>query len=232
MGGPGRHGPAASNRAGDRSTGPESRSNALRDARACAGAVHTRAAARLWPLSLPLLACAAMRNRAHGAAGSRLAVGLVVAATVTASALPAAASPLEYLPVGDPLEAELRTLDLLDPSPLGGRILLPRLHTLPLQKFEFQGSGAPPALPSIYSISVARIERALARDAVPDFAQRPGLASTPRLFQSRPADDGRLEIDNNAAERALRPVALGRKNYLFAGSDAGGKRAPWHLAAD
>ena len=35
----------------------------------------------------------------------------------------------------------------------------------------------------------------------------------------------RGEIDNNAAERALRCVALGRKNYLFAGSDAGGERA-------
>jgi transposase len=38
-------------------------------------------------------------------------------------------------------------------------------------------------------------------------------------------DDGGIEIDNNAAERALRVVALGRKNYLFAGSDAGGERA-------
>ncbi|MGA9937108.1 MAG: IS66 family transposase [Candidatus Acidiferrales bacterium] len=38
-------------------------------------------------------------------------------------------------------------------------------------------------------------------------------------------DDGRLEIDNNAAERALRVVALGRKNYLFAGSDRGGESA-------
>ncbi len=38
-------------------------------------------------------------------------------------------------------------------------------------------------------------------------------------------DDGHIEIDNNAAERSLRGVALGRKNYLFAGSDAGGKRA-------
>jgi hypothetical protein len=38
-------------------------------------------------------------------------------------------------------------------------------------------------------------------------------------------DDGRIEIDNNAVERALRAVALGRKNYLFAGSDAGGERA-------
>jgi transposase len=38
-------------------------------------------------------------------------------------------------------------------------------------------------------------------------------------------DDGRIEIDNNAAERALRAVALGRKNYLFAGADCGGERA-------
>jgi len=37
--------------------------------------------------------------------------------------------------------------------------------------------------------------------------------------------DGRLEMDNNSAERALRVVALGRKNYLFAGSDTGGERA-------
>ena len=41
----------------------------------------------------------------------------------------------------------------------------------------------------------------------------------------RYVDDGHLEIDNNAAERALRTVALGRKNYLFAGSDSGGERA-------
>ncbi len=41
----------------------------------------------------------------------------------------------------------------------------------------------------------------------------------------RYAHDGRIEIDNNAAERALRCVALGRKNFLFAGSDAGGERA-------
>src|SRR3546814_1854568 len=38
-------------------------------------------------------------------------------------------------------------------------------------------------------------------------------------------DDGCLAIDNNPAERALRGIALGRKNYLFAGSDAGGERA-------
>ena len=37
--------------------------------------------------------------------------------------------------------------------------------------------------------------------------------------------DGRLEMSNNAAERAIRPLVLGRKNYLFAGSDSGGVRA-------
>jgi hypothetical protein len=42
---------------------------------------------------------------------------------------------------------------------------------------------------------------------------------------TRYLDDGRIEMDNSAAERALRTVALGRKNYLFAGSDAGGERA-------
>lgn len=38
-------------------------------------------------------------------------------------------------------------------------------------------------------------------------------------------DDRRLEISNNAAENQIRPVALGRKNWLFAGTDAGGERA-------
>ena len=37
--------------------------------------------------------------------------------------------------------------------------------------------------------------------------------------------DGTIEIDNNAAERALRGIALGRKSWLFAGSDRGGERA-------
>ena len=41
----------------------------------------------------------------------------------------------------------------------------------------------------------------------------------------RYVDDGRIEIDNNAIERQIRPIALGRKNCLFAGSDAGGDRA-------
>lgn len=59
---------------------------------------------------------------------------------------------------------------------------------------------------------------------------RSGLAEAIRYALSRwdalcrCVDDGRVELDNNAVERAIRPVALGRKNHLFAGSDGGGER--------
>lgn len=47
---------------------------------------------------------------------------------------------------------------------------------------------------------------------------------------NRYLEDGRLDIDNNAAERALRGVVVGRKNYLFVGSDEGGRRAAIHYS--
>jgi transposase len=40
----------------------------------------------------------------------------------------------------------------------------------------------------------------------------------------RYCDDGAIEIDNSAAERALRGIAIGRRNYVFAGADSGGER--------
>ncbi len=47
-----------------------------------------------------------------------------------------------------------------------------------------------------------------------------------RMKRLRPyLDHGFLEIDNNSAERAMKPIALGRKNYLFVGSEGGGKSA-------
>jgi hypothetical protein len=42
-------------------------------------------------------------------------------------------------------------------------------------------------------------------------------------------DDGRIEIDSNVVERAIRPIALNRKNVLFAGSDGGGEH--WAIIA-
>jgi transposase len=53
-------------------------------------------------------------------------------------------------------------------------------------------------------------------------AIRYALARWPALC--RFLDDGRIELDNNSRERAIRPIALGRKNHLFAGSDGGGHR--------
>jgi hypothetical protein len=58
-----------------------------------------------------------------------------------------------------------------------------------------------------------------------ELAQAIGYSLTRWAALTRYVNDGRLEIDNNAAERALRGVALGRNNYLFMGSDAGGERA-------
>jgi transposase len=48
---------------------------------------------------------------------------------------------------------------------------------------------------------------------------------TRRDALTRFVTDGRLEADNNVAENAMRVIALGRRNYLFAGSDRGGERA-------
>jgi hypothetical protein len=72
----------------------------------------------------------------------------------------------------------------------------------------------------------ARFEAQLAK-----LPPKGGLAQAIRYSLSnwaaltRYVDDGRLEIDNNRAENTLRGVALGRKNWLFAGSESGGARA-------
>ncbi len=65
--------------------------------------------------------------------------------------------------------------------------------------------------------------------------QRSGLAEAIRYTLARwPAlcrflDDGRIDLDTNTVERAIRPVTLGRKNHLFAGSDGGADR--WAMLA-
>ena len=65
---------------------------------------------------------------------------------------------------------------------------------------------------------------------LPRLPQRSGLAEAIRYALARwPAlcrflDDGRIDLDTNTVERAIRPVTLGRKNHLFAGSDGGADR--------
>src|SRR5262249_34109904 len=78
---------------------------------------------------------------------------------------------------------------------------------------------------------VAEALAAWAAETVPKLSRKSELAAAFRYMRARwPAlvrcfDDGRLALDNNIVERALRTIAIGRKNYLFAGSDAGGRRA-------
>jgi hypothetical protein len=81
---------------------------------------------------------------------------------------------------------------------------------------------AGPLLGGLYQWLV-EIVRTLARKSELSGAIRYALSRWTALTRYR--DDGRIEIDNTAAERALRSVALGRKNYLFTGSDGGGQRA-------
>jgi transposase len=58
-----------------------------------------------------------------------------------------------------------------------------------------------------------------------ELAKAIGYALTRWTALTRYCDNGATEIDNNAAERSLRAIAIGRRNWMFAGSDAGGERA-------
>jgi transposase len=92
----------------------------------------------------------------------------------------------------------------------------------PEERQQVRQARARPLLQSLhdwFEVSLTKLSRKSDTTA----AIRYALTLWPAL--TRYCDDGRLEIDNNAAERALRAVTLGRKNYLFAGSDAGGERA-------
>jgi transposase len=92
----------------------------------------------------------------------------------------------------------------------------------PDERREVRQSRARPLLESLhqwFEVSLTKLSRKSETTA----AVRYALGLWPAL--TRYCEDGRLEIDNNIAERALRAVALGRKNFMFAGSDVGGQRA-------
>jgi transposase len=93
---------------------------------------------------------------------------------------------------------------------------------LPDERRAIRAARARPLLESLKHWLEATLSK-LSRKSDTALAVRYALGRWEALV--RYVDDGHLEIDNNAAERALRTVALGRKNYLFAGSDAGGGRA-------
>jgi hypothetical protein len=121
----------------------------------------------------------------------RLAALPLLGAALASAAL---ASPQQFLPVGDPLEAELRVLDLYAPPPGGARLARPHLHARPLQRIELMGTGTPVPAPGARGIALARLERALQRDASEAFADPAAPRSTPRVFQRGWPGDQRVEV--------------------------------------
>jgi transposase len=93
---------------------------------------------------------------------------------------------------------------------------------LPEERREIRNTRSRPLLESLKQWLEETLGK-LSRKSDTALAVRYALGRWEALL--RYCDDGRIEIDNNAAERSLRAVVLGRKNYLFNGSDAGGERA-------
>jgi len=93
---------------------------------------------------------------------------------------------------------------------------------LPQERARVRGMRGAPLLDDLKTWFEAQLARVSKKS---ELAVAMRYALSRWIALTRYCDDGRLEIDNNIAERELRAVALGRKNYLFAGSDAGGEHA-------
>jgi transposase len=92
----------------------------------------------------------------------------------------------------------------------------------PDERCAVRQARAGPLLTDLHAWQLAML-RQLSKKSELASAIRYSLSRWEALCRYR--DDGRAEIDNNAAERSLRSIALGRKNHLFAGADTGGERA-------
>jgi hypothetical protein len=104
-----------------------------------------------------------------------------------------------------------------------------------LYAVEKQARGSPPerrvALRQAAAAPVFHDLEAWLREQLARISGKSPLATAIRYALTRMErmraylDNGMLELDNNTAERGMRAIALGRKNYLFVGSEAGGKAA-------
>ena len=92
----------------------------------------------------------------------------------------------------------------------------------PEQRRQLRQSSARPIIDGLAAFLDASLTQISGRS---ELAKAIRYARSRWTALTRYLDNGTLELSNNAAERAIRPLALGRKNYLFAGSDAGGERA-------
>lgn len=90
------------------------------------------------------------------------------------------------------------------------------------ERLALRQERAPPILEKVKELARKIVETEPPKNAIADAASYT-LKHWDELTHF--LEDGRLKLDNNDCERALRTVAIGRKNYLFAGSDTGGERA-------
>jgi len=97
------------------------------------------------------------------------------------------------------------------------------IRTEPAQRrLEVRRAESIPLLDKLYErVAEIAAERVILPSSL--LAKAVGYATNQRQALYRYTTDGRLEIDNNTAENAIRPLALGRKNFLFLGSPRGGK---------
>ncbi len=92
----------------------------------------------------------------------------------------------------------------------------------PDKRASLRQARAGPLLDSLHAWLKTTLARVPGRS---DLATAIRYALTRWAALTRHKDDGQLAMDNNTAERAIRPLTLGRKNWLFCGSDPGGTRA-------
>jgi transposase len=92
----------------------------------------------------------------------------------------------------------------------------------PEDRREQRQTYAVPLLKSLHAWMIAKLSQV---DPKSDLADAFNYSLNRWNSLCRYAQDGRLSIDNNSAERSVRGVGVGRKNYLFFGSDSGGDRA-------
>ena len=106
---------------------------------------------------------------------------------------------------------------------MGGHVTLAACWAHTRRKFYeiAEADGSPVAIEAVRRIAELYAIETKARGKLAE-AIRYALTRWDAL--GRFLDDGRIELDTNPVERAIRPVALGRKNHLFAGSDGGGRR--------
>jgi len=151
-------------------------------------------------------------RRAPASGRIRLSRGIGVFLAGLVASVPAArSSPLEFLPVGDPLEAELRVLETLGPPPGVEFLPLARLGTRPLQRGDLDSlAGIEAAAGSAHSVSLLRLRRSAARENPERFAE-PVAGATPRLLQRRYPDGSRFELSAGAEGRAT--LAAGRVRW-------------------